>query len=206
MDDRFKARLSFFLYISMLIIFDNSFSFMIFNLFLAFAALELSFLLPLFKAQKKSELPISAVFFIVFLLLSPNVFYVVTDLIHLNFFKFDYMNGLNVNEWWHFFILISGVSMAIFYYILMLKQVRSLLISLKWNQMLLAVFMLLGSLGIYIGRFLRFHSIHLFTEPLSVFKQVLYSINGDSWLFMLWISLLQFIIYWFFVGERRSDT
>lgn len=63
-----------------------AYSFMILNMFLAFAALELSFLLPLFKAKSKRELPVSIAFYIVFVLLSPNVFYVITDLIHLNMF------------------------------------------------------------------------------------------------------------------------
>lgn len=206
MNNRFKARISFFTYIALLFTLDNYYSFMIFNLFLAFAALELSFLLPLFKPHKKRKLLVSFVFFIVFILLSPNVFYVVTDLIHLNFFSFNYMEGLHVNEWWNFFVLISGVFIALFFYILMIKEIQLLLINTKWNKLILFVFMLLGGLGIYIGRFLRFHSIHLFTEPLSLLKQVLDSLNGNSLLFVIWMSVLQFIVYWFFVDSKGNEA
>lgn len=205
MSDRFKARISFFVYISMLIMFDNAYSFMIFNLFLAFAALELSFLLPLFKMHKKSEFPVSSVFFLVFILLSPNVFYVVTDLIHLKMFDFNYKQGLILKEWWNFFVLVSGVLFAVFYYKLMLQQIQSLFTNTKWNKLIVVVFILLGSLGIYIGRFLRFHSIHFFTEPFSMLKQILDSLDGKAWLFMLGISILQFIVYWLFSDSKRSD-
>lgn len=204
MNERFKARLGFFLYILVLFIFDTTYSFMILNMFLAFAALELSFLLPLFKVKQKREIPVSVIFFLIFILLSPNVFYVVTDLIHLNFFDFNFMKGLELEEWWNFFILTSGVLLAIYFYILMFKQVKSFLSNIKYAKIILLIFILLTSIGIYIGRFLRFHSIHLFTEPLSLFNQVLNSINTDSLLFIVWISILQLIIYTLFIDSRKE--
>ncbi|MED1266437.1 DUF1361 domain-containing protein [Bacillus mycoides] len=205
MDERLKARISFFIYIAVLIIFDVKYSFMILNMFLAFAALELSFLLPLFKVKQKSEILVSSLFYIIFILLSPNVFYVVTDLIHLNIYQFNYKKGLVLEEWKNFFVLTSGVIIAIYYYILMLKQVRRLLHT-KWKKGILFVFILLSSIGIFIGRFLRFHSIHLFTEPLSLVKQFLYAMNGSSVLFIIWLTLLQYTVWWLFVDVKRSES
>ncbi|MCM3337589.1 DUF1361 domain-containing protein [Paenibacillus sp. MER TA 81-3] len=205
MDERAKARLCFFAYILMLIIFDTAYSFMILNMFLAFAALELAFLLPLFKAKSKREIPVSAAFYIVFILLSPNVLYVITDLIHLKIFEFNFKKGLIVEEWWNFFVLISGVVLAIYYYILMLKQIHSLILHIKWSKTILLAFIILCSIGVYIGRFLRFHSIHLFAEPFSLVSQVLSSINGDSLLFIGWMSMLQFIMWWLFSDSRRNS-
>ncbi|EJP86726.1 DUF1361 domain-containing protein [Bacillus cereus] len=202
MNERSKARISFFIYLSILIIFDIKYSFMILNMFLAFAALELSFLLPLFKVKQKSEIPMSSLFYIIFILLSPNVFYVVTDLIHLNIYEFNYKKGLVLEEWKNFFVLTSGVIIAIYYYILMLKQVNNLL-QTKWRKGMLFVFILLSSIGIFIGRFLRFHSIHLFTEPLSLVRQFVYAMNGSSVLFIIWLTLLQCMVWWLFVDVKR---
>ncbi|MBK5450371.1 DUF1361 domain-containing protein [Bacillus sp. TH22] len=202
MNERSKVRISFFIYLSILIIFDIKYSFMILNMFLAFAALELSFLLPLFKVKQKSEIPVSSLFYIIFILLSPNVFYVVTDLIHLNIYEFDYKKGLVLEEWKNFFVLTSGVIIAIYYYILMLKQVNNLL-QTKWRKGMLFVFILLSSIGIFIGRFLRFHSIHLFTEPLSLVRQFIYAMNGSSVLFIIWLTLLQCTVWWLFVDVKR---
>ncbi|QWG61147.1 DUF1361 domain-containing protein [Bacillus mycoides] len=202
MNERSRARISFFIYLSILIIFDIKYSFMILNMFLAFAALELSFLLPLFKVKQKSEIPVSSLFYIIFILLSPNVFYVVTDLIHLNIYEFNYKKGLVLEEWKNFFVLTSGVIIAIYYYILMLKQVNNLL-QTKWRKGMLFVFILLSSIGIFIGRFLRFHSIHLFTEPLSLVRQFVYAMNGSSVLFIIWLTLLQCTVWWLFVDVKR---
>lgn len=203
MNERLKARICFFIYMAVLIVFDVEYSFMILNMFLAFAALELSFLLPLFKVKQKSEILVSSLFYIIFILLSPNVFYVVTDLIHLNIYQFNYKKGLVLEEWKNFFVLTSGVIIAIYYYILMLKQVNNLL-HIKWKQGILFVFILLSSIGIFIGRFLRFHSIHLFTEPLSLVKQFLYALNGSSVLFIIWLTLFQCTVWWLFVDGKRS--
>ncbi|MGH0423336.1 DUF1361 domain-containing protein [Bacillus pretiosus] len=203
MNERLKARICFFIYMAVLIVFDVEYSFMILNMFLAFAALELSFLLPLFKVKQKSEVLVSSLFYIIFILLSPNVFYVVTDLIHLNIYQFNYKNGLVLEEWKNFFVLTSGVIIAMYYYVVMLKQVNNLLHT-KWKTGMLFVFVLLSSIGIFIGRFLRFHSIHLFTEPLSLVKQFLYALNGSSILFIIWLTFLQCIVWWLFVDRKRS--
>jgi uncharacterized membrane protein len=202
MTERSKARISFFAYIFLLIAFDTEYPFMIFNLFLAFAALELSFLLPLFDIKNRKEIPASILFYLVFILMSPNVFYVVTDLIHLKIFTFDFKQGLVLEEWWNFSILTGGVLLAIYYFVLMIKQLNILLLAIKWRTSIIFGFMILSSIGIYIGRFLRFHSIHLFTEPLSLVQQVIASVNVSSLLFVTWISVLQFTIYWLFVDTK----
>lgn len=203
MHERFKARAAFAGYMALLVMFESDYSFMIFNIFLAFAALELSFLLPLFAIRKKSEIPLSAAFYLVFILLSPNVFYVVTDLIHLNIFDFHYLQGMSRREWWNFTVLLCGVLLAVFYYALMLNQISGLFRNGKVRIAVLIGFMALGSVGIYMGRFLRFHSIHLFTEPFSIFARLLDAINLDFALFVGWMTLLQFLTYWLFLDRRR---
>lgn len=201
MSKRSKARIIFFLYILVLLCFDTTYSFMIFNLFLAFAALEFSFLLPLFRIRNNKEIVMSMFFVVTFILLSPNAIYVVTDLIHLTFFDFDFMEGLELKEWWNFTILVSGVFLALFYYVLMMDQVRAFLGRSKWMNLILLLMIILSSIGVYIGRFLRFHSIHIFTEPLTVVFQIVHSLDYSSVLFIGWMTILQIIICWLFLDE-----
>ncbi|MBH5318866.1 DUF1361 domain-containing protein [Paenibacillus sp. GSMTC-2017] len=205
MSGRNKSRILFILYCSVLIYFDNSFSFMIFNLFLAFVALELSYLLPLFLFKSKFQAPVSIIVYTAFILMSPNIFYVVTDLIHLRIFPFKFWAEVEPKEWWHFYILTSGVIIAIFFYHLMIEQVRNIVNRSKWGTLLLFVFVVLGSIGIYIGRFLRFHSVHVFTEPFSIVKQFIDSLTGEAIMFILWITLLQLLVIWLFPKARSKS-
>ena len=206
--ERNKARLLFFAYAILLLVSEHHFSFMLFNLFLAFASLEISYLLPLFRARKRTELPASILVYLLFLLMSPNVFYIVTDLIHLNAFPFRYTSGLRVKEWWHFTILVTGVLLSCFYYTIMVKQLRELWMRSRWSRFagpLLLAFIVLGSIGIYIGRFLRFHSVHLFTEPFELLERFVSSLTRDALLFIGWITLLQLLIVWMFVPRTEVE-
>jgi len=206
LNDRNKARILFFAYMAVLIAAENVYSFMIFNSFLAFAALEISYLLPLFRPKTKGEWPAGLFVYLLFLLMSPNVFYIVTDLIHLNFFPFRYTAGLVVREWWNYFLLVTGVLLAIFYYITMIRSIRSLLARFRWSGLILLLFVVLQAVGIFIGRFLRFHSVHLFTEPLALLGEFLNSITPDALMFIGWITLLQLLIIWLFSHSAKEQT
>ena len=48
----------------------------------------------------------------------PNTFYMVTDLIHLNQFQFNFYAGLNLGEWKYFTYLLLGVFLAVYVMIL----------------------------------------------------------------------------------------
>lgn len=205
MAERLKARVGFFLYLLLIIAFDTDFSFMILNMFLAFAALELAYLLPLFSVKSRKEIVGSVVTYLTFILLAPNTLYVLTDLIHLNMYPFDFREELALVEWWNFSVLVAGVLLAVYYHTLIIKQLELILAKMKYNQMYIMVFMLLCSLGIYIGRFLRFHSIHIFTEPLNLIETVLDSMTLDSILFILFIFVLQVIIYVLFMAKKGAN-
>ncbi|MGT0244369.1 DUF1361 domain-containing protein [Staphylococcus aureus] len=69
------------------------------NLFLAYIPFELSLLLRLFKPNKSMNGHSLSLYSFIFVLLLPNTFYMVTDLIHLNQFQFNFYAGLNLSEW-----------------------------------------------------------------------------------------------------------
>lgn len=206
LNDRNKARILFFSYLAVLIATKNAYSFLIFNSFLAYAALEISYLLPLFHPRSKGEWPASLLVYLLFLLMSPNIFYMVTDLIHLNLFPFRYTAGLAVREWWNFFLLVTGVLLAVYYYVTMIKGIRSLLVGIRWSGVALLLFVILESIGIYIGRFLRFHSVHLFTEPFALLREFLNSLTKDAFMFIGWITVLQLLIIWMFSSSPKEQS
>lgn len=85
------------------------------NLFLAYIPLELCLLLKLFKPKETKEWPLFIIFALIFILLVPNTFYMVTDLIHLNNFKFNFLVSLNLIEWFAFAYLLAGVFCNLLY-------------------------------------------------------------------------------------------
>ncbi|WP_336769903.1 DUF1361 domain-containing protein [Bacillus bombysepticus] len=202
MTERSKARIGFFLYLLTLLVFNTQNTFMILNMFLAFAALEIAYLLPLFNVKSKIEIVGSLLMYSTFILLAPNTLYVLTDLIHLNRYVFNFRKELALVEWWNFTVLVAGVLLAVYYHTLIVKQVELLVAKLKYRQLYVVIFMLLCSLGIYIGRFLRFHSIHIFTEPMNLIETLFGSMNLDSIMFMIFIFVLQLIIYALFMPKK----
>ncbi|WP_180529144.1 DUF1361 domain-containing protein, partial [Staphylococcus haemolyticus] len=58
--------------------------------------------------------------------------------------------------------------------------------------------------GIYIGRFLRFHTVHLITEPFIIINQVITILNIQTITFILLMVLLQTVIIIFVKGVRGA--
>ena len=92
----------------------------------------------------------------------------ITDLIHLNQFQFNFLVGLNLTEWVYFTYLMLGVFLAIYVMILIFMEIGHLTSHLWLNRTLIIVLMFLNGLGIYIGRFLRLHTVYLIDEPLKI--------------------------------------
>lgn len=89
----------------------------------------------------------------IFVLLVPNTFYMLTDLIHLNQFTFDFYVQLNIMEWLYFTYLLLGVFLAMYCMILIFINLMHFTSKLWLNRILIVVLMFLNGLGIYMGRF-----------------------------------------------------
>ena len=83
----------------------------------------------------------------------PNTFYMLTDLIHLNQFTFDFYVQLNIMEWLYFTYLLLGVFLAMYCMILIFINLMHFTSKLWLNRTLIVVLMFLNGLGIYMGRF-----------------------------------------------------
>lgn len=202
MQPRYIARIYFIILFIISLFETKIFNFMTLNLFLAYIPYELCLLLKLFKPIKKFEWPLFVVFGMIFLLLVPNTFYMITDLIHLNQFQFNFLVGLSLKEWIFFTYLMLGVFLAMYVMILIFMEILHFTKHIWLNRILVIILMFLNGLGIYMGRFLRFHTIYLINEPLKIFYEVLGVFNLKTFIFVLLMVIMQSAIILFVKGVR----
>ncbi|SUK17021.1 membrane protein [Staphylococcus agnetis] len=204
MQARYIARLLYvFLFVTTLVV-PNHFKFLLLNLTLAYIPLELAYLLKLFVPKRLFEWPLFVIYLVIFILMLPNTFYMVTDLIHLNQFSFSFLSGLVLIEWIHFGLLVTGVLFAVYCFTLIALELFHLPFPLWTRYMILLGMTLLNGLGIYVGRFLRFHSVHLINNPFSVIISTLESIDAPAITFIGLIALMQCLLLLCLKGVRTK--
>lgn len=199
---RYIARIYFIILFTISLAETRVFNFMTLNLFLAYIPFELCLLLKLFKPKKAFEWPLFIIFGLVFLLLVPNTFYMITDLIHLNQFQFNFLVGLNLTEWIFFTYLMLGVFLAMYVMILIFMEIEHFTSHVWLNRALIVVLMFLNGLGIYIGRFLRLHTFYLINEPLKIVTEVLSVFSLKTFMFVLLMVLMQAVLALIVKGVR----
>ncbi|PTH58662.1 DUF1361 domain-containing protein [Staphylococcus agnetis] len=205
MEARYIARLLYvFLFVTTLVV-PNHFKFLLLNLTLAYIPLELAYLLKLFVPKRLFEWPLFVIYLVIFILMLPNTFYMVTDLIHLNQFSFSFLSGLVLIEWIHFGLLVTGVLFALYWFTLIALELFHLPFPLWTRYIILLGMTLLNGLGIYVGRFLRFHSVHLINNPFSVVISTLKSIDAPAIIFIGLIALMQCILLLCLKGVRTRS-
>ncbi|MBY7664481.1 DUF1361 domain-containing protein [Staphylococcus agnetis] len=205
MQARYIARLLYvFLFVTTLVV-PNHFKFLLLNLTLAYIPLELAYLLKLFVPKRLFEWPLFVIYLGIFILMLPNTFYMVTDLIHLNQFSFSFLSGLVLIEWIHFGLLVTGVLFAVYCFTLIALELFHLPFPLWTRYIILLGMTLLNGLGIYVGRFLRFHSVHLINNPFSVVISTLKSIDAHAITFIGLIALMQCLLLLCLKGVRTKS-
>lgn len=202
MQPRYIARIYFIILFTISLFETKIFNFMTLNLFLAYIPFELCLLLKLFKPMKKFEWPLFVIFGMIFLLLVTNTFYMITDLIHLNQFQFNFLIGLNLKEWIFFTYLMLGVFLAMYVMILIFMEILHFTTHIWLNRALVIILMFLNGLGIYMGRFLRIHTVYLINEPLKIFYEVISVFNLKTFIFVLLMVIMQSAIILFVKGVR----
>ncbi|WP_437271904.1 DUF1361 domain-containing protein [Staphylococcus succinus] len=204
MNARYIARSAFLILIIISIFFNSYYKFMTLNLFLAYVPFELCLLLHLFKPKFKFEWPLFIIFSLIFLFMVPNTLYMVTDLIHLNQFTFTFYRGLLLIEWAYFTFLVAAVLLALYLLILMFLEMEQFTHRIWLNRSIIGAMMFLNGLGIYIGRFLRLHSVYLINEPLRIFHEVWSSLSLTALCFVLLLVALQILLFSFAKGVRSA--
>lgn len=135
--------------------------FLLWNLFLAIIPFGISVLLGwLDKSAAKTSVFVFYPLAALWLLFFPNAPYVLTDLIHLR--------PVGIPIWYELFILLTFAWTSLMFGFVSLFNMQQLVVQ-RFNAtagwLFVNAALLLGSFGIYLGRFLRWNSWDVLTEP-----------------------------------------
>lgn len=167
------------------------FSFLLWNLFLAFIPYGISEWIKKKQPQKKVFLFL----LVVWLLFLPNSPYIITDFVHLHHSKSTML-------WYDLFLIFCFANTGLILAIVSMNDMYTM-IQQQWtakiaNKSMIVITFLCG-FGIYLGRFLRFNSWDLVTHPFSIIKQSFTSLtNSTAWFItvgfasLLWLLLSVF--------------
>ncbi len=157
-----------------------SYSFLVWNLILAW----LPFLFALIVvAFRRSQLMLG-VFGLLWLLFFPNTIYLVTDLMHLR-------PRMAVPIWYDAIMLFAFALTGLMLGLLSLYFVHAVVEShfgatVGWLFVLATA--VLGGVGVYIGRFLRWNSWDVFANPLTLFNDLVYNLFNPDLFFKAFVT------------------
>ncbi|HYH13850.1 MAG TPA: DUF1361 domain-containing protein [Flavisolibacter sp.] len=172
---------------------EGMFAFLVWNLFLAYLPYSLSSFIA--KKNKQLSKPLFVLLLVIWLLLIPNSFYIITDLFHLR-------DRIVVPLWYDLALIIAFAWNGLMVGILSVRQVERTLQS-RWHiheWLFVLPLMYLNALGIFIGRYLRFNSWDIVSNPLALISDVGYLLihpirNRFDWSMIICFALLLSIIY-----------
>ncbi|MCA1992167.1 MAG: DUF1361 domain-containing protein [Coleofasciculus sp. S288] len=174
---------------------------MAWNLFLAFIPLALSYWL--FRRASKSRSVLWWVGFLVFVAFLPNAPYLLTDIIHLigavrAGYSIWIVTLVLIPQ--HLFAILAGFEA----YVLSLINLTHYL-----RQQGLSKFILLAELithalcavGIYLGRFIRFNSWDLVTQPDNVIETVLNDLTAKRPVLVMAITFVVLVVFYWLMKQ-----
>ncbi|MBE9116894.1 DUF1361 domain-containing protein [Lusitaniella coriacea LEGE 07157] len=172
---------------------------MAWNLFLAFIPFALSLLL--FRQSGRSRTILWWVAFVVFIAFLPNAPYLLTDIIHLiratrDDFSIWVITLVFIPQ--HTLVILAGFEA----YVLSLMNFGSYLRAQGSGKFVLWVELIthaLCSVGIYLGRFLRFNSWDLVTAPDRVAYSIIDDLTAKRPIFVMAVTfVILTVLYWLF--------
>lgn len=163
------------------------FTFLVWNVFLAI----IPYLMTMYLSDKKKlNKIIFTLIFGTWLAFLPNAPYIITDLFHLNrsAFKNIWIDTLVISTF-----AITG--MSLFYFsIFQMKNLLKNFFKHKIAEAIIISTIFLSAFGVYIGRFLRYNSWEILSNPLKLFNTIFNMIihpiqNEEVWFFTLSFGL-----------------
>lgn len=168
----------------------DSFIFLPWNLFLAFIPYFISARLEQKPIPKEKRLK-NAVIFIIWLLFIPNSFYILTDLFHLQVRD-------EPLRWFDLTLIFSFAWNGLLMGILSVRQMEKAM-SRRFNVrnefFFLYPLMWLIALGIYIGRYMRFNSWDVITNPFQLVQDISYMMIHPLKHFYEWGMITCFSVF-----------
>ncbi len=141
------------------------FLFLLWNIFLAWIPFAISHFFSKFAeatAWKKGLV------FFCWLAFFPNALYIVTDLVHLQIES-------NVPKWFDAVLLFAASIAGLMMAFVSLYRAEHFLLPVKlksWKPVLTLLILFLGSFGVYLGRFLRWNSWDIISNPFKLFFSI----------------------------------
>jgi uncharacterized membrane protein len=154
-----------------MLIHDWDFIFLAWNLFLAWV--PLIFIKAVWEMERRQNAPfwLLIICLFVWLLFFPNAPYIITDLKHLR--------GIADNMIWYDSLMIFTFSVAGFLTGLYSIRIVHRIVTKRWNEQLawawILFAMILSGFGVYLGRYGRWNSWDILTQPSSLLRGILES-------------------------------
>ena len=201
----------FFVFIGMLITFRILYTgslvhlFICWNIFLAW----IPYMLSNFFAEVKQKAKWKQLFlFASWLLFFPNALYIVTDLIHID-------DNQEIPVWYDAVLLFASSFIGIMMAFVSLQKVEFFLkcvFSKRVVAALVPLILFVASFGVYLGRFERWNSWDVLTEPRRLLNDILELLmnplsNVSTYGFTLLLTaflLLDYLTLQFFQGQKSS--
>lgn len=186
------------------IIYSGSISslFLVWNIFLAWIPFILSCFFNYYRYKQKWK---QAIIFISWLLFFPNALYIVTDLVHID--------RVSVVPWWYDVVLLFLSSLiGIVLGFVSLRKVEQFLLTYFTNRIvkpLIVLLLVLGSFGVYLGRFERWNSWDVVHNPFGLAVNIMQCIinpieNYRVWGITLLFSVTYAVLYFFMCNLPKA--
>lgn len=181
------------------------FLFLNWNLFLAFVPWAVTSIVILNPRIQKYKITIFVLLGI-WLLFFPNAPYILTDLFHLR------LNS-NMPKWFDLILILSFAWTGLLFGYLSLWDIEKILrksLSQIWISLISVILLFIGSFGIYLGRYLRWNSWDIISEPFNL----IYDISDRfinpfdhprTWGLTIFMGIFLNMIYWTFRMVKRRE-
>jgi uncharacterized membrane protein len=180
------------------------FLFLIWNVFLAIIPYTLTIYLSTKPNLSKLKL---GFWFLVWLVFLPNAPYIVTDLIHIRI-------GNNAFLWLDILVILSFAMTGLLLFYLSILDMQKLVVS-KFKRIPIVtstiLILFLCGFGVYLGRFLRYNSWEIISNPQILISDVFNIFfspfhNSEAWLFTLGFGGFLVVGYWAFKNITHNSS
>ena len=178
--------------------------FLVWNLFLAFIPFAISTYLSF--QQKLNNITI-IIISMVWLLFLPNAPYIVTDLFHLQY--------SHPNRIWLDVLTISAFAVTGMYFFYQSLLTMETIFKQKFGKTtstyITPLLIVLVAFGVYLGRYLRFNSWEIISQPLSIFESITSIIfnpktHYNALLFTALFALFLAVFYYAFKSNNKKAS
>ncbi|MEJ6400284.1 DUF1361 domain-containing protein [Nicoliella lavandulae] len=208
---RWQIRIFFLIWFGILAVFSKQpFGFLLLNTFLAYIPIEIGF--HLHQRTVNASILYWPILFL-WIVFYPNAPYILTDLFHLSLLSpYDQTTGLlrlSTPMWIDYLLLTISALVSAFVGAWSLSEtIKSLMNKLHCKSkfiygLLVLLMTFTASVGVFIGRFLRLHTIYLLLSPRLFIMPLVRMWTPDMLIFTGVMTILQLVIYWLIIINQR---